>query len=117
MIVSRLAMIFALLSPAGIALAQTLAAFDGTYASAPVVRSMGQCTVPQPGPLTIKNGAAQFSGGLNGDLVYQGTVNAQGSLVMRNNLGTVLSGKVDNRKATAGSANPGCSSLFTWQKQ
>ena len=115
--VSRLSMIFALLGPPTIALSQSLAAFDGTYASAPVFYERYHCRVPQPGPLMIKNGAAQFSGGLNGDLMFQGTVNAQGLLTMRSKLGTVLTGKIDNGKVTAGSAGVYCSNIYTWQKQ
>jgi hypothetical protein len=114
--ISRVAMMFALLSSAATALAQSVAAFDGTYASAPPVTTTSRCVVPQPGPLTIKNGAAQFAGGLNGDLVYQGTVTAQGFLTMRNNLGILLSGKVENGKITGGTTNGTCTITYSWQK-
>jgi len=115
--ISRFAMAVVLLGFATTALAQAVTTFDGTYASLPTSSQTGRCNAPEVGPLTIKSGAAQFAGGLNGDLVFQGTVTAQGFLTMRNNLGTVLSGKIDNGKITGGTNNGGCTIMYSWQKQ
>jgi hypothetical protein len=105
------------------ALAQSVTTFDGTYNGVSYTASGGRSCVPPvpvPRPLTIKNGAAQFAGGLTGDMVFQGNVAAQGNLTMRSSLGSIFTGKVDPSgkiSGGVGSAGGSCNIMGVWQKQ
>jgi hypothetical protein len=108
----------------GAAAAQTVTAFDGTYAgvSRNVQSSGSNCGVfaPELRPLTIRNGVAQFEAGLQGATAFQGNISAQGDLTMRDNLSDQIIAKVDqNGKATGSIALGGANCVISavWQKQ
>src|SRR5215510_12793791 len=89
----------------GVAAAQAVTAFDGTYSgvSRNVSGSGPNCGAfaPELRPLTISNGVAQFEAGLKGSTVFQGNVSAQGDLSMKDNLTNTILGKIDQAgKAT-----------------
>jgi hypothetical protein len=112
-------MVLIVLTAVTTALAQSVASFDGTYVGVSATATYG-CTppTPVPRPLTIKNGAAQFPGGLNGDLIFQGIVTTQGALLLRSTTGTMLSGKVDASGKITGRYGIGdCLIALIWQKQ
>jgi hypothetical protein len=102
---------------------QTTTAFDGRYRG--VSNELGRATAtlscrlpppnPVPPPLTISNGQAQTAalGGL------QGTVNAQGALVMRNNNnGQRFEGQIDAQGQVAGQVSgTNCYWRVVWQRQ
>lgn len=76
--VCLVALVVALALP-GIGGAQGVTTFDGTYNGVSNTMSGGRmCTppVPVPRPLTIRNGAVSWAGGLTGNTQFQGTVNA-----------------------------------------
>ena len=103
------------------ALAQSVKTFDGTYNGVTSTGSGGtRCLppTPVPRPLTIQNGVAHFAGGLAGDRPFQGTVTAQGSLTMRNDMGYVVTGKIEGGKITLGGSGAGGNCVITsvWQK-
>jgi hypothetical protein len=107
-----------------IASAQTATAFDGTYQGVSDTAAGGgpNCGsfAATPRPLIIRNGVAQFDGGLRGATVFEGNVSAQGDLTMRDNLADQINGKVDpSGKATARIALGGGNCVVTavWQKQ
>ena len=120
--------------------APTTTAFDGTYVGvsrtvegfAESTRTTGQrsstggnpendirCS-PRPGPpgpLTIANGVARFSGSANWS---EGSVNAQGVLVMRRPDGGTLDAQIDGRGTMTGrmTGGPwGCWYHMVWQKE
>jgi len=106
-----------------IARAQSPTTFDGVYqgVSNTASGSGPNCGVftPVPRPLTIRNGVAQFDGGLRGATAFQGSVTPQGNLTMKDNLADTVTGKVEpGGKATAsihlGESN--CVLTAVWQK-
>jgi hypothetical protein len=106
-----------------IARAQSPTTFDGVYqgVSNTASGSGPNCGVftPVPRPLTIRNGVAQFDGGLRGATGFQGSVTPQGNLTMKDNLADTVTGKVEpGGKATAsihlGESN--CVLTAVWQK-
>jgi hypothetical protein len=94
----------------GLAAAQSTTAFDGTYLGVSLQGSgSGRSCSPAtsaPRPLTLSGGNARVVMGAQGDLVFQGTVDAHGVLTLRSGSGSLLSGRVD----------PGSYSM-TWRKQ
>ena len=71
----------------------------------------------QPGPLTIANGVARYSGRVNWP---EGSVNAQGVLVMRRPDGGTLDAQIDGRGTMTGrmTGGPwGCWYHMVWQKE
>jgi hypothetical protein len=96
------------------AMAQSVTAFDGTYAGVSNTAAGGgtQCipSTPVPRPLTIKNGAVSWASGLTGDIIFQGSVTAQGALTAKADNGLHVYGKIDaTGKITAGSTgSAGC---------
>ena len=108
-----------------IGVAQGVTTFDGTYNGVSNTMSGGRmCTppVPVPRPLTIRNGAVSWAGGLTGNTQFQGTVNAQGNISARSvsgQTGIVFSGTVANGRITGGGSVAGtsCSLMSVWQKQ
>ena len=119
--------------------APTTTAFDGTYVG--VSRTIegvagahtsGQrsstggnpendirCSPPPgpPGPLTIANGVARYSGRVN---LPEGSVNARGVLVMRRPDGGTLDAQIDGRGTMTGRMTDGpwgCWYHMVWQKE
>ena len=105
-----------------VASAQAVTTFDGVYQGVSTTADGGRGCVPAipvPRPLTIKNGAAQFAGGLTGDTPWQGTVTAQGSLTMRNDRGNITQGNIVGGKITLAGSGTGatsCTITSIWQK-
>jgi hypothetical protein len=117
--------------------APTTTAFDGTYVgvSRTVEGVAGAHTSGQrsitggnpendirctqndpPGPLTIANGVARYSGRGNWP---EGSVNAQGVLVIRVPYGNRLDAQIDGRGTVTGRITGGwiCSYHVVWQKE
>jgi opacity protein-like surface antigen len=125
-----LAGLFALLAAAAAADAQTPpsssagAAFDGTYVgvSRTVEGAMlgddhsnrrQVCTnTGQPGPLTVAGGVVRWPGAK-----AEGSVNAQGVLVMRGPEGWRFDGQIDRRGMVTGRLTSFCSYHVVWQKE
>ena len=106
-----------------LAVAQSLAGFDGTYVGVSNAGS-GTCSpyVPVPRPLTVQNGIAQFEGGFHGSEKFQGNVSPQGEFTMRSSRSFLGSGKIESTgKATASvniqDDNGSCLLTAVWQKQ
>jgi len=108
----------------GIAAAQAVTGFDGTYSGVSRNVSGGgpNCGAfaPELRPLTVRNGVAQFEAGLKGATVFQGNVSAQGDLSMKDNLTDTILGKIDQAGKATGSIHLGgenCVISAIWQKQ
>jgi hypothetical protein len=99
------------------ATAQSVTAFDGTYNGVSNTASGNtHCmAIPVPKPLTIKNGAVSWA---VGQMIYQGSVTAQGALTMKADNGVHVYGKIDAAgKITAGSTgSTDCTITSVWQK-
>jgi len=97
--------------------------FDGTYTgvsnTATGTGSACNPSKPIPGPLTIQDGKAHFTGsGLF--VAFEGDVSAQGDFSMWNVLAYNLTGKIDTSGRATGSINLGGSSCVltaVWQRQ
>jgi hypothetical protein len=99
----------------------TTTAFDGTYVgvSRTLESTMGggrtrYCEAVQGvAPLTIVNGVARtkWAG------TAQGSVNAQGALVMRAPNGAQFEGQIDAQGTVKGRFTSGCSYQMVWQKR
>ena len=99
------------------------AAFDGTYAGVSGVSTRSQpgsrhryCRqpgVPSP-PLTIRDGVIQSTGGDG----WQGTVDPQGGLVIRDLRGRRVNAQIDPSGTIKGYyPGPTCLTTFVWRKQ
>ena len=102
--------------------APTTTAFDDTYAgvsrtfegnmSATSATPRGCLPNGQPpGPLTIAGGVVRYAGG-----TAEGSVNAQGVLVLRAPNGERLDAQIDGRGAVTGRFTGSCSYHLVWQK-
>jgi hypothetical protein len=99
-------------------------AFDGTYVG--VSRTLegmmiadpngtrGYLPSGQPGPLTIVGGLARFPTLRAG--TWEGSVNAQGVLVMHGRSGERLDAQIDGGTVT-GRSTTGCSYHMVWRKE
>jgi hypothetical protein len=98
-------------------------AFDGTYAG---VSRTSEGAINgstnsyhcdrlngQTGPLTIAGGVPRF----NGLTTFEGSVNAQGVLVMHNPDGERLDAQIDGRGTITGRITGSCSYRMVWQKE
>jgi hypothetical protein len=125
------------------ALAPTTTAFDGTYVG--VSRTLdqyqpdpagrgervgvagdllgkAQCTPNgQPGLLTIAGGVPRYNGSTLYQTTWEGSVNAQGVLVMQAPRGGQLEAQIDGRGTVTGRINTfghvRCSYQIIWQKE
>ena len=117
------------------ALAPTTTAFDGTYAGVsrtfqgtmgaeqaarPESATHSQRCVPngQPGPLTIASGVARYPTFRAG--TWEGSVNAQGVLVIHGPYGNRIDAQIDGRGTVTGrftGFRPDCSYQMVWQKE
>jgi hypothetical protein len=109
------------------ALAPTTTAFDGTYVG--VSRTMegtmnnvsptprGCAKNRQPGPLTIAGDVARYNGSTLVPATCDGSVNAQGVLVMHCPYGTRFDAQIDGRGTVTGRFTGYCSYQMVWQKE
>ena len=97
-------------------------AFDGTYAGVSAVSTRSQpgshnrfCRRPaKPSALTISNGVIQSTGGDR----WQGAVNPQGALVIRDRQARRVDGQIDPSGTITGQyPGPTCKTSFVWRKQ
>ena len=112
--------------------APTTTAFDGTYVgvsrtfqgttgsshTGPVTTVTRGCTPNgEPGPLTIAGGVVRYNGSTLRPGTAEGSVNAQGVLVMHGQLGTRFDGQIDGRGTLTGRFTGECSYHMVWQKE
>jgi hypothetical protein len=106
-----------------LARAQSATAFDGTYQGVSrTVEATGMmnyktttCTPNgKPGPLTISNGVARAGAA---DNPMEGSVSAQGALVMHLRNGVEFEGRIDGAGRATGRLTGGCSYQLVWQKR
>ena len=109
--------------PVPLARAQSTPAFDGTYEGVSrTVEATGMmnykrtgCTPDgKPAPLTIASGVARAGAG---DNPMEGSVNAQGALVMHLRNGVKFEGRIDGAGRATGRLTGSCSYQFVWQKR
>jgi hypothetical protein len=102
--------------------APTTAAFDGTDAglsrtSEGAINGTNSYNCDRrngwTAPLTIAGGVPRF----NGITTFEGSVNAQGVLVMRNPSGERLDAQIDGRGTITGRITGSCSYHMVWQKE
>jgi hypothetical protein len=119
---------FALATPvAAQAPAPTMTEFDGTYVG--VSRTLEgtisanpnatRACVPngQPGPLVIAGGVARYNGSALARVTWEGSVNAQGVLVMHDPHGSRIDAQIDGRGTVTGRATSYCSYHMVSQKE
>src|SRR5260370_39636987 len=103
--------------------AQGTTAFDGSYEGVSrQVEATGMMNYKpttgtpngKPAPLTIANGAARAGAA---DNPMEGSVNAQGALVMHLRNGVKFEGRVDGAGRATGRLTASCSYQLVWQKQ
>ena len=100
-------------------------AFDGTYASVSRTlagtmenRNTRNCLPSgQPRPLTIAGGVVRWPGTVpTAAGTAEGSVNAQGVLVMHGPLGMRFDGRIDGRGTVTGRLTSYCGYQLVWQK-
>jgi hypothetical protein len=106
--------------------APTTTAFDGTYAG--VSRTLEGTMDPrntrhrgcvrdgQPGPLAIAGGVPQYNGSTLRQATFEGSVNAQGVLVLHTPHGERIDAQIDGRGTVTGRFNGVCSYKMVWQR-
>jgi hypothetical protein len=70
-----------------------------------------------PWPLTIAGGMPQYNGSALRQATFEGSVNAQGVLVMHTPTGERLDAQIDGRGTITGRFTGGCSYRMVWQKE
>jgi hypothetical protein len=68
----------------------------------------------QPAPLTIAGGAARYQSPVG---TYEGSVNAQGVVVLHGPYGNRIDAQLDSRGAVTGRLTSFCSYQMVWQKE
>ena len=71
----------------------------------------------QPGPLMIAGGVARYTGSTLRPGTWEGSVNAQGVLVMHTSLGSRLDAQIGGRGTVTGRFTGVCSYQLVWQKE
>ena len=105
-----------------------MTAFDGTYVgvSRTLEGNMGGnpnatrvCAKNgQPGPLTVAGGVVRWPGTVpTAGGTAEGSVNAQGVVVMHGPLGMRFDGKIDGRGTVTGRLTSYCGYQLVWQKE
>ena len=111
-----------------------MTAFDGTYAGVSRTfegamgngRTRGCLQYSQNpshtlDPLTIAGGAARYQAGVgtyvSGGGTYEGSVNAQGVLILRGPSGNQIDARIDGRGTVTGRLTGECSYQMVWQKE
>ena len=107
--------------------APTTTAFDGTYAgvSRTLEGEMGGTNETRfcakngpPGPLTIAGGVVRWPGTVpTAGGTAEGSVNAQGVLVIHGPLGMRFDGRIDGRGTVTGRLTSSCGYQLVWQKE
>ena len=108
--------------------APTTTAFDGTYVgvSWTLLGTMEgnpnetrACTPynGQPGPLTITGGVARYNGSTLRPGTWEGSVNAQGVLVMHTSLGSRLDAQIGGRGTVTARFTGFCGYQLVWEKE
>jgi hypothetical protein len=108
--------------------APTTTAFDGTYvgvsrsfleseAGSSHNRGAGCVLYGQPGALTIAGGVPRYNGSAQRQATFEGSVNAQGVLVLRTPMGERLDAQIDGRGTVTGTFTGFCSYRMVWQKE
>jgi hypothetical protein len=107
--------------------ASTTTAFDGTYVgvsrtlegSMSATSSTPRGCVPngQPGPLTIAGGVVRYNGSTLNRITFEGSVNAQGVLVMHSPHSDRIDAQIDAHGTVTGRATSNCSYQMVWQKE
>ena len=98
--------------------AQTPAGREGVAAGDLLSRARNCTPNGQPGPLTIAGGVARYNGSTLYQTTWEGSVNAQGLLVMYAPLGGRLEAQIDGRGTVTGRLTGGnCSYHMLWQKE
>jgi hypothetical protein len=107
--------------------APTTTAFDGTYAGVSrtlegtMLNQSTRCPpLAQPAPLTIVGGVARTALGNTsyvGGGTAEGSVNAQGVIVLRTPHGEQLDAQIDGRGTVTGRYTSACNYQMVWQKQ
>ena len=107
--------------------APTTTAFDGTYAG---VSRTSEGAINgstnsyncdrrngQTGPLTIAGGVVRYNGSTLRPGTWEGSMNAQGVLVMHTSLGSRLDAQIDRRGTVTGRLTSYCGYQLVWQKE
>ena len=107
--------------------APTTTAFDGTYVGVSQTlegtmlgETRGTRNCPpngQPAPLTIAGGVPRYNGSTLRAAIWEGSVNAQGVLVLRAPYGARIDAQIDGRGTVTGRVTSGCSYHIVWQKE
>jgi hypothetical protein len=111
--------------------APTTTAFDGSYAGVSrtyeggiggidqSVLTVKRDCVPngQSGTLTIAGGVARYNGSNIRQVAWEGSVNAQGVLVMRSPGGSRIAAQIDGSGTVTGRLTGECSYHMVWQKE
>ena len=101
-------------------------AFDGTYAGVSRTLMGGMADndplrscAPNgpPGPLTIAGGVPRCNGSTLRQATFEGSVNAQGVLVMHTPASERLEARIDGRGTLTGRFTGSCSYQMVWQKE
>ena len=105
----------------GFGYAQGVTTYDGAYNGVSNTASGADrdCypAFPVPRPLTIKNGDIAWAAGLDGTVVYHGSVTAEGAIRAKATDGHIFMGKIAAGKITGGVTGFNCVFWSTWQKQ
>lgn len=113
-----------MIATSGIAAAQAVTKYDGTYNGVSFTTNGGgpRCgpAVPVPLPLTIREGIVQWAWGKRGDITGQGNVTPDGWVHVQGSDGKTWVGKIidGSGKLTLGWSAPGgtCAVTAAWQK-
>jgi hypothetical protein len=108
--------------------APTTTAFDGTYVGVSRtfegniygdvrIQTRGCTPGGQPGPLTIAGGVARYNGSTVNRITYEGSVNAQGVLVMHSPRSARIDAQIDAHGTVTGRATGDCNYQLVWQKE
>jgi hypothetical protein len=117
----RIAFTAALPLVAGPAAAQSTTSFDGSYvgASLQVSGDHRGCTTTAtaPGPLTVSGGVARAVLGPQGNIIFEGPVDARGTMQLRGSTGTVLNATISGGTANGYIVGSLCNYTMSWRKR
>jgi hypothetical protein len=97
---------------------RTFEATTDSSHTGPVTTVPRDCTPNgQPGALTIAGGVARYNGSNIRPVTWEGSVNAQGVLVMHDSQSNRIEAQIDGRGTIRGRSTGGCSYQMVWQKE